>query len=162
MTQASWVQGFLNVRAPQNHHGKWRVIPVPGVGFGAGQVLAITTHAADPGLAWKLVQSACATVEGANGLLRAGSGLLPAYTPAWSDALYDEPVPFFGGQKVYRLWATLAAALPASPPLGAHEQQVAELVNTEVRRVLDEHKNPAQALRDAETAALALIPGLTS
>ncbi len=64
--------------------------------------------------------------------------------------------------KAKRCRTTLHLALPESPPIGAYEQQVAEIVNTEMRRVLEEHKDRAQALRDAETAALEQIPGLTT
>jgi multiple sugar transport system substrate-binding protein len=88
------------------------------------------------------------------------TGRLPAYTPAWRDPQYDNPVDFFGGQRVYRLWADIATKTPAGT-VSQYDQQVDQIVGVELDNALSKGKDPEQAMHDAETTALKQIPGLS-
>jgi multiple sugar transport system substrate-binding protein len=86
------------------------------------------------------------------------TGVFPAYKPAWTDPLYDEPVEFFGGQRAHRMWANIAdnvASIVRSP----YDLQADDIVNAEMTKVMNQGKDPVQAMKDAEVNALKAIEG---
>jgi multiple sugar transport system substrate-binding protein len=154
----SWFQGYV-ADIHFNQVGRWRVLRAPGGDFNQGAVyLGIPAGSRKQEAAWEFVRYCCATVEGQNTFLRS-AGDFPAYVPAWSDPLYDAPVSFFGDQHAYRLWSEVAAAAPV-PPTSPHTRAVFELLYPRVRDVVADGGDPAQALRDAEAAIAAAVPGV--
>ena len=67
---------------------------------------------------------------------------------AQNDAFYDEPVPFFGGQKVRLLWRDAVPRIPALD-VAKHDAVAEEVISTELDKVLDQNKDIATALADA-------------
>jgi ABC-type glycerol-3-phosphate transport system substrate-binding protein len=156
---SSSTQGLAQRDFPQTR-GKWRVIPAPGGSLSTGGTfLTIPEQSPNKGAAWEFVKYVCCTSEGSNTLLRT-SGIFPAYQPAWRDRLYDEPVDFFGGQAVFRLWAGIAAKLPTAT-LSPHDSEIDGIVFEELRNALNKTKEPAQAMKDAQATVLQRFPGLT-
>jgi multiple sugar transport system substrate-binding protein len=156
---SSGVQGLFQRDFPQTR-GKWRVIPAPGGSLSmGGTFLTIPEQSPNKAAAWEFVKYVCCTSEGSNTLLRT-VGIFPAYQPAWRDRLYDEPVDFFGGQAVFRLWAGIAAKLPRVT-LSPHDAEIDGIVFEELRNALDKTKEPAQAMKDAQATVLKRFPGLT-
>jgi ABC-type glycerol-3-phosphate transport system substrate-binding protein len=140
--------------------GKWRVLRAPGGDFNQGaRYLGIPAASSKQEAAWEFVRFCCGTAEAQNAFLKVG-GDLPAFMPAWQDPLYDAPVSMFGDQRAYRLWAEVAAAAPV-PSATPHDQTMFELLYPKVRDVVAASGNAGQALRDAEAAIVAAIPGLT-
>jgi ABC-type glycerol-3-phosphate transport system substrate-binding protein len=110
-------------------------------------------------MAWDFVQWACCSAEGQNAMFKP-TGVFPAYKPAWADPLYDQPQDFFGGQRTFRVWGDIAdnvASISRSP----YDLQADDIVNAEIAKVLVEGKDPVQAMKDAEAAALKAIEGAT-
>jgi multiple sugar transport system substrate-binding protein len=110
--------------------------------------------------AWAFVKYCCAGVEGQNTLLRT-SGDFPALRTAWTDQLYDAPVGFFGDQRVYREWATIAESaqmLAASP----YDAAIYDALNIAVRKVMDKEIDVVAALQGVEQQLMKANPGLTS
>jgi multiple sugar transport system substrate-binding protein len=141
--------------------GKWRVLRAPGGDFSQGaRYLGIPAASAKQEAAWEFVRFCCATTEAQNAFLKAG-GDLPAYMPAWQDPLYDAPVSMFGDQRAYRLWADVAAAAPV-PSATPNDVAMLDLLYPKLRDVVAAGGDAGQALRDAEAAIVAAIPGLTS
>jgi cellobiose transport system substrate-binding protein len=158
MAAATWFQGFINERF-FNTIGKWRVIPPPGGPYSRfTQFLVIPEQSQKKELAWQFVQYCCATVEGQNTFLKT-SGDFPVYMPAWKDDLYDQAVPLFGDQAVYRLWADVAMAAPPGKS-SPHDRAIDDLVFPKIRDVVALGNPPAQAMQDAEAAVIAAFPGL--
>jgi multiple sugar transport system substrate-binding protein len=157
MVIACWMQSGLSRDQPQVN-GKWRVVPAPEASYNwGGSFCAIPEQSKNHEMAWDFVQWACCTAEGQNTVFKP-TGIFPSYKPAWQDPFYDEPVEFFGGQRAYRMWANIAdnvASIVRSP----YDLQADDIVNAEVTKVLKEGKDPAQAMKDAEAAALAAIEG---
>lgn len=154
----AWFQGYIS-NIYFNMIGKWRSIRAPGGDFMQGaQYLGIPAASTKQELAWQFVRFCCANTEGQNTFLKT-SGDFPAYMPAWNDPFYDQAVGFFGDQHTYRLWADIAANAPALAP-SRHDNQIFEIVELELRRMLEEDKEPAQAMKDAEAAVIKEIPGL--
>ncbi|HEU5088711.1 MAG TPA: extracellular solute-binding protein [Roseiflexaceae bacterium] len=160
MVIAAWMQGGLTRDQP-DLVGKWRVVHAPESNYNwGGSFVAIPEQSKNKEAAWEFVQWACCTAEGQNVLFKQ-SGVFPAYKPAWQDPLYDAPVDFFGGQKVFRIWADIGDNIKAifrTP----NDVQLDDIVGAELTKVLDEGKDPAQAVKDAEAEALKRIDGTTA
>jgi multiple sugar transport system substrate-binding protein len=160
MAIACWAQGFLTLEQPQTI-GQWRVIRAPGGDYNwGGSFLAIPEQSTNKEAAWEFIQFVCASKEGQNSLFKA-EGIYPAYKPAWTDPVYDEPVAFFGGQRTFRLWAEIADNVPPSQP-SPNDQQANDILNNQLTKVRKEDKDPLQALKDAEIEAIARIRGITA
>lgn len=159
MVIAAWMQGGLTRDQPQTV-GKWRVVHAPEGNYNwGGSFVAIPEQSKNKEAAWKFVQWATATAEGQNVLFKQ-SGVFPAYKPAWQDPLYDAPVDFFGGQRVYRIWADIAdnvKAILRTP----NDLQLDDIVGAELTKVLKEAKDPATAVTDAHAEALKRVEGAT-
>jgi multiple sugar transport system substrate-binding protein len=160
MVIAAWMQGGLTRDHPETV-GKWRVVHAPESNYNwGGSFVAIPEQGKNKEAAWEFVQWACCTAEGQNVLFKQ-SGVFPAYKPAWQDPLYDAPVDFFGGQKVFRIWADIGDNIKAilrTP----NDVQLDDIVNAELTKVLKEGKDPDQAVKDAEAEALKRIEGATA
>ncbi len=157
MVIACWMQSGLS-RDQSQLNGKWRVVPAPEASYNwGGSFCAIPEQSKNHEMAWDFIQWACCTAEGQNTVFKP-TGIFPSYKPAWQDPFYDEPVEFFGGQRAYRMWANIAdnvASIVRSP----YDLQADDIVNAEMAKVLKEGKDPAQAMKEAEAAALKAIEG---
>jgi multiple sugar transport system substrate-binding protein len=160
MVIAAWMQGGLTRDQPQTV-GKWRVVRAPEANYNwGGSFCAITEQSPNKEVAWEFVQWACCSAEGQNAMFKP-TGVFPAYKPAWTDPLYDQPVDFFGGQRVARIWADIAdnvAGILRSP----NDLQAEDIIGAELTKVLTEGKDPVQAAKDAEAEALKRIEGATA
>jgi ABC-type glycerol-3-phosphate transport system substrate-binding protein len=153
-------QGYIS-NIYSNLVGKWRSVAPPGVAFLQGaQYLGIPTKSTNQEAAWAFVKYCCASVEGQNSLLRA-SGDFPAMRTAWADPLYDAPVGFFGDQRVYREWATIAESaqmLTASP----YDAAIYDALSIAMRKVVDQELGAEAALQGVEQQLIKANPGLSS
>lgn len=156
----TWFQGYIS-NIYSNLVGKWRSIPPPGGTFlGGAQYFGIPAKSTNQEAAWAFVKYCCASLEGQNTLLRT-SGDFPALRTAWADPLYDAPVGFFGGQRVYREWARLAESaqmLAANP----YDLAIYDALNIAVRKVVDQEIDVAAALQGVEQQLVKANPGLTA
>lgn len=154
----TWFQGLMTERF-FNTIGKWRVIPAPGGSYSRYTLfLVIPEQSQKKELAWSFVKYCCATAEGQNTFLKTLRDF-PVYMPAWTDPLYDQPVPLFEDQAVYRLWADIAAAAPpgkASP----YDRAIGDLLFPKIRDAVEQGGMAEQAVQDAEAAVIAAFPGL--
>jgi ABC-type glycerol-3-phosphate transport system substrate-binding protein len=155
----TWFQGRIS-DVYSNLIGKWRSIPPPGGAFLQGaQYFGIPTKSTNQEAAWAFIKYCCASIEGQNRLLRT-SGDFPALRTAWADPLYDAPVSFFGDQRVYREWATIAESaqmLTASP----YDAAIYDALYIAVRKVVDKELDVEEALQAAEQQLIKTNPGLT-
>ena len=160
MVIAAWMQGGLTRDQPQTV-GKWRVVHAPEANYNwGGSFTAIPEQGKNKDAAWEFIQWSCATAEGQNTLFKA-TGVMPAYKPAWEDPLYEQPVDFFGGQRAYQIWTEIADNIPGilrTP----NDLQLDDIVGAELTKVLEEDKDPAQAVKDAEAEALNRISDTTA
>lgn len=156
MNVACWMQSGLMRDQPQSS-GKWRVIHVPEGDLNqGGSFLTMPVQTKLPNEAWEFMRFVCCSAEGQNAIFKKG-GIFPAYKPAWQDPAYDEPVPFFGGQRTYRLWADIADKVPASP-VSPYDRQANDIINNEVTKAQKLGKDPVQAMQDAQTTILRRVP----
>lgn len=157
---SSWMQGVLLNNAPDTA-GKWGVIRAPEGDYNrGGSFLAIPEQSKNKEAAFEFIKFAALSAEGQNAIF-GPSGRFPALKTAWEDPLYNEPVEFFGGQKVFQLWKDVANNVPANVVHGS-DLEANDIWNTWVGRVKKEGMDPVQAMRDAEAEAVSKIEGITA
>jgi ABC-type glycerol-3-phosphate transport system substrate-binding protein len=156
----TFFQGYIS-DIYSNLIGKWRCIPPPGGAFLQGaQYFGIPTKSTNQEAAWAFVKYCCAGVEGQNSLLRT-SGYFPALRTAWTDPLYDAPVGFFGGQRVYRDWAAIAESAQIVTA-SSYDAAIYDALYTAVRKVVDQEIDVEAALQGVEQQLMKANPGLTA
>jgi len=96
----------------------WGVFRLPALEKGGlrtsnlgGSVLVIPDQCRQKEAAWAFIEYALCTREGQVAQYK-NFDLFPAFLPALEDPYFDEPNPFYGGQKVSRLFATDITRIP--------------------------------------------------
>lgn len=160
MAIASWMQSGLQ-RDQKETIGKWRIIRPPEGNFNwGGSFLGIPNTTQYPKEAWEFLKFTCCTTEGQNAIFK-NFGIFPAFKPAWEDPLYRKGVDFYGGQVAYELYTQLAEDVPGNV-VHRQDRRTNDLFGNEVTKVKTLDKDPVQATKDAEAAALRRIQGITA
>ena len=114
---AVWFGGTLRNTAPKTA-GVWGVFRLPALEPGGlrvsnlgGSVLVIPDNCLKKPAAWAFVQYALCTKEGQLEQYRSFD-LFPSLMTTFDDPFFDEGDPFYGGQKVRRLFATEIEKIP--------------------------------------------------
>lgn len=107
---ASWFGGMIRDYAPKTS-GDWGVFRLPAYAPGGlrtsnlgGSVLVIPEQGRQQEAAWAFIEHTLCTPEAQIEQFR-GFDLFPGLLSTHQDPFFDEPVEFFGGQKVRRLFA---------------------------------------------------------
>lgn len=106
---AAWWGGSIKDYAPETA-GDWGVFRFPALEPGGlrtsnlgGSALVIPDQCKQKEAAWAFIEFVLCRPEIQNIQYRAFD-LIPCLTPSFNDPFYDQPDPFFGGQKVRRLF----------------------------------------------------------
>ncbi len=106
----SWFGGIIRDYAPKTA-GDWGVFRLPAYAPGGlrtsnlgGSVLVVPTQSKQKEAAWAFIQHTLCTREAQMEQFR-NFELFPGLISTHQDPFFDEPVPFFGGQQVRRLFA---------------------------------------------------------
>jgi multiple sugar transport system substrate-binding protein len=143
-----WMLGNLENLIDPDGAGNWRVTTAPGGAFSnGGTYIQIPQLAEHKQLAWEFTRFLTTNPDALN-LVFEKTGIVPAYKPAWSSPLYDQPVPYLGGQQAFRLMVNLAQQvkpLTYSPvdALGV------DLLNAQVDLAISGKASADQALQTA-------------
>lgn len=115
---AVWFMNQIKDNTPDARAGQWGVFRLPAFRPGGlrtsnlgGSVLVVPTQSESAFSAWRFIEFTNCTVEGQVTQYRE-RGLFPAFLPALEHPFFDEPDPFFGGQRVHRLFATDLDQIP--------------------------------------------------
>lgn len=115
---AVWFGGTIRDHAPETS-GKWGVFRLPAVAHGGlrtsnlgGSVLVIPDQSQHKEAAWAFIEYALCTPEGQLEQFK-NFDLFPALLTTHDAPFFDEPVEFFAGQKVRRLFAEDITRIPA-------------------------------------------------
>ena len=148
----AWLAGHLNNWLAPQTKGLWRAAQLPEGAYAAygGTFFAIArgAPAANKPLAWEFIQMM--TLDRGVQLASAKSqDAFPALLESYDDAFFDQPIEFLGGQKARLLWRDAARHIAA---VEVHKQDsfAAEVIDTELDKVLDRGKRIEDALADAE------------
>ena len=147
----AWLAGHLNNWLAPATKGKWRALQLPEGAFAAygGTFLAIArgAPAANKLLAWELIQLLTLNREMQLAAFKSQDAF-PALVTAHDDPFFEQPIAFLGGQPARVQWREATRHISA---VAVHKQDAfaAEVIDTELDKVLDHGKDIATALADA-------------
>ncbi len=148
----SWLAGHLNNWLAPATKGLWRAAQLPEGAWAAygGTFLSIPRNSA-PGrklLAWELIQ--LLTLDRKMQLAAFKSqDAFPALLAAQDDDFFEQPIAFLGDKPARLLWREASQHITA---VDVHKQDsfAAEVIDTELDKVLDQGKDIKTALADAQ------------
>lgn len=153
MPSAVWWIGTLTGEMPELAN-KFTVVPLPAFTPGGtqtsndgGSTLAVPTQAKNPQLAGSFVKFMLANTDNQVSMMK-DEGLFPSYLPALEAPLFHEPQTYFGGEKVYKLFATQTPKIPSITYTSDNAKATDIVSNAVVASVLN-HQDPAAALKSA-------------
>jgi multiple sugar transport system substrate-binding protein len=148
-----WLQGLIKVYGGENTKGDWGMLPLPGKtgASNGGSTLSIPMQSKNKEAAWKYIAWFSFTVKPQVQMFVLTT-CFPGYIPAWDDPVMQEPVEWYGGQEA-RLISVEVAKEFSHRTYSKYDRQIDDIVSNEVANVLDQGKDPAQALADAEATA---------
>ena len=148
----AWMAGHLSNWIAPNTKGLWRAAQLPEGVFAAdgGTFFAIArgAPAAHKPLAWEFIK--LMTLERdiqLDAFKRINA--FPALVSTFDDPFFDQPIAFLGGEPARQIWRKAALQITA---VSVHKQDAfaEEVTDTELDKVLDQGKDIATALADAE------------
>lgn len=148
----AWLAGHLNNWLAPKTKGNWRAAQLPENSWAAygGTFFAIARGAPDnhKALAWEFIEMMTLDRDLQLSAFKSQDAF-PALLAAHNDEFFDKPIEFLGGQKARVLWREAASRTTA---VSVHKQDAFadEVINTELDKVLDQGKDIAVALADAE------------
>ena len=145
----AWLVGHLRNWMAPNTAGLWRSTGLPGGIYGSygGSFYAIPKKSTNKAAAWEFIRFMTVDRQTQLDALRA-LDTFPALLDAQSDALFDEPVAFLGGQRARQLWREIAANVPGIP-VNKYDAMATDMVRAEYENVVAQGKDVKAALADA-------------
>jgi multiple sugar transport system substrate-binding protein len=150
VVMGGWMLGNLQNLIDPDGAGNWRVTTAPGGAFSnGGTYIQIPQLAEHKELAWEFTRFLTTNPDALNAVFKK-TGIVPAYKPAWESPLYDQPVPYLGGQPAFRLMVNLAQQVK---PLtySSVDALGTDLLNAQVDAAIGGKASPEQALQTAAT-----------
>ena len=146
----AWLGGHLQNWLAPNTKGMWRAADLPGGAYGSwgATFYAIPKKSANKELAWEFIKFMTLNKEQQLAGFKSEDAF-PALLEAQNDNFYDQPVDFFGGQKVRILWRNTVPKIPALD-VAKHDPVAEEVIATELDKVLENGKDIKTALADAK------------
>lgn len=148
----AWLAGHLNNWLAPATKGQWRAAQLPEGAWAAygGTFFSIPrgAPAAHKPLAWEFIQFM--TLDAGRQIAAFKSqDAFPSLLSVYEDGFFELPIEFLSGQNARLLWRAAARNITA---VAVHKQDsfAAEVIDTELDKVLDRGKDIATALADAE------------
>ena len=147
----AWLAGHLASWLAPGTRGLWRAAQLPEGAYAAygGTFYAIPRAAPAPNkaLAWELIRLLTLNREHQLAAFEAQDAF-PSLLTTYDAPFFEQPIPFLGGQPARVLWRDAARRIQA---VAVHKQDAfaAEVIDTELDKVLDHGKPIALALADA-------------
>ncbi|ALV07275.1 ABC transporter substrate-binding protein [Roseateles depolymerans] len=148
----AWLAGHLNNWLAPDTRGLWRATQLPEEAYAAyGGTYFAMPRLSDPGrkaMAYEFIRFMTLNRDQQLAAFKSQDAF-PALVDAQTDAFFDLPLPFLGGQRARRDWREAAHHIRAVP---VHKQDAfaREVIDTELDKVLDRDKDIATALADAQ------------
>lgn len=148
----AWLAGHLNNWLAPDTRGLWRATQLPEGAYAAyGGTYFAMPRLSDPSrkaMAYAFIRFMTLNREQQLAAFKSQDAF-PALVDAQTDAFFDVPLPFLGGQSARRDWRDAAHHIRAVP---VHKQDAfaREVIDTELDKVLDRNKDIATALADAQ------------
>ncbi len=155
----AWFGGALKTWIATDTAGDWRVTRLPGNTLAAlgGTYLSIPENVADEqkAAAWEVIKYLC-TSPNAQITTFETIDAFPALTTVFDDPVMNEPVDYFGGQKVRQLYAEVASEIP-NASVSEYDAAVLSIFGNALTDVLVNDKGTEEAYNTALASISALV-----
>jgi lactose/L-arabinose transport system substrate-binding protein len=155
LLEGVWFTGLFADQLPEQK-GKWRVMMPPSfepnliqTGNIGGSFLVVSKTSKYPKIAYSFIENALATTKGQLTMFK-HYALFPSYMPSYQDASLNQPVQYFGGQPIWRLFAEATANIPPVNYTKDYKQSL-DIVAKAIEPVLSGNADPKTALNQAAT-----------
>jgi len=145
----AWLAGHLKNWIAPGSAGQWRSTTLPGGIYGAygGSFYAIPRKSANKAAAWEFIRFMTTDKQSQIESLRV-LDTFPSLLEAQADPLFDEPMPYLGGQKARQLWRDIAGRVPGIP-VHKYDAMATDMIRAEYENVVKQGKSVDAALADA-------------
>ncbi|MEP5153740.1 extracellular solute-binding protein, partial [Planktotalea sp.] len=150
----AWLLGHLQNWMAPDTAGLWGASNLPDGIYGSwgGGFLAIPKQVENKHAAWDFIKYLTTDPDPQLSAL-ATIGAFPVLTSTYTDASFDEPLPFLDGQPARQLFAEVAQRVPAVVPMDG-DLIAKDVVGGALQEVLNDGKDVMSALKDAERLVL--------
>lgn len=147
----AWLGGHLKNWIVPKQTGLWRAAQLPEDAFAAwgGSFYAVPKEARNKALAWEFIRYLSLDPAQQMAAFRTQDAF-PSLLVVHEDAYFDEPLPFFAGQRARLLWREAARRIPAVDA-DSYDAVAIDVVNAQLEQVLEHDKSIPAALSDART-----------
>ena len=146
----AWLGGHIKGWIAPDTAGKWRVADLPDNMYSSwgGSFAGIPVDAKHKEAAWKYIEfvSTRPDVQLRNFDI---ADMFPSLTVTYNDQMFDQPVEFYGGQKVRRIWADAAQEIP-NVITNRNDIIARDILGNVLTQVLEDGVDPAAALAEAK------------
>ncbi len=155
IVEASWMGAFFKSFIAPDAGGKWGVFQMPVWAAGdaptsndGGSALAIYAESEQQEAAWAYVQFHLGRVESQLTMYEA-SDFFPSLEPAYEDAIFSEPDPYFGGDPVRELFSGVVGQIPNAGVYTADYQEMNAILAPEIQKFALGQQTAEEALANA-------------
>lgn len=147
----AWLAGFLESWIAPTTGGKWGSADLPAGNYGSwgGTLLAIPSQSKNKEAAYKLMEFLAKNETPVIYEFKENAAF-PGLLETYDEPMFDEPMPFLGGEKARRQWATIAQNIKPITPYKADNIARAVILEQALPAVVEDGKDVEEALRDAE------------
>lgn len=147
----AWLAGFLESWIAPTTSGKWGSQDLPEGNYGSwgGTLLAIPAQSEHQEAAYKLMEFLTKNTTPVLHEFEVNAAF-PAVVSTYGEDMFDEPMPFLGGEKARRQWATIAENIKPITPYKADNIARAVILEQALPSVVEDGADIEQALQDAE------------
>ena len=152
---AAWMGGFMRTWLALDTKGLWGVTLMPAMKEGqpraandGGSDFIIPEQSQNKEAAWAFVEYMLARPKSQVKIFGA-TDIFPALKETYSDPIFKEADPYFGGQKVREVYTEVAGKIPSATVYGEHYQEINRFVSTAIQKYLTGSMSAADALKEA-------------
>ena len=161
LPMAVWMGGFMKSWIAPKTSGQWGVLPLPTFSGSrsrasndGGSHLAILEQSQNKEAAWAYIQFHLGRSDSQLAMFKA-SDLFPSLESTYSDPIFNEPDPYFGGQKYRQIFAEAVKTVPTATVYTEDYAEINKLLSLELQKLAlgkedakDVLTNAAKAIRD--------------
>jgi len=155
VVEAVWMGTFFKSFIAPNATGDWGVFRLPVWKAGGsrasndgGSVLAIFDQSKQREAAWAYVQFHLGRDQSQLQIYQK-TDIFPSLKPTFQDPFFQEPDPYFAGEKVRSMFADIAGQIPAAGIYSKDYQQMSDLTTPEIQKFALGQQSAQQALSNA-------------
>jgi ABC-type glycerol-3-phosphate transport system substrate-binding protein len=155
IVMAAWMGGFLKGWIAPKTTGMWGAVHMPAMAAGqvrsandGGSTYVIPDQSQNKDAAWAFIQFMLGT-DANQVKYFAASDFFPGLKTTYTDDLFKQADPFYGGEQTRQLYVDVANQIPQATVYGQYYSQINGYVSTAIQKYLTGAMSAADALKEA-------------